>query len=117
MPPYPHTLPEIAALPWLEVAEARYHEMLGVLPPARMSRGCFAVGEPLCHTDDGEPVHDTYVEISGRFFAKPQRLRDFDRNAFVRQICDQLVAVGGAKLAERVRAERMMEGNGGRGND
>lgn len=36
----------------IEIADEQYQHMLNVLPPI-YARGCFAMGEPVAHTEEG----------------------------------------------------------------
>lgn len=40
----------------VEIDEEQYEYMLNVLPP-RYARGCFAMGEPVAHTEGGATYH------------------------------------------------------------
>ena len=55
-----------ASLTIEEVTEERYYEMLGVLPPERMSGGAFLVGEPVDH--NGHFRYDYYFAKDGRYY-------------------------------------------------
>lgn len=87
---YPHTNAELAANPWQETTEEHYYDMLGCVPPARQSGTAFAVGEALCHTDDGRVVYDTFIEIDGKFYCKPCAVDSFDPITFEREVRNQL---------------------------
>lgn len=55
---------------WQEVAEERYMEMLGVLPPAGMIRGAFLVGEPYDHhAGSGKPRFACFKCEGDKYFA------------------------------------------------
>jgi len=57
----------VGKLDWTEVTEARYDEMLGMLPPAvHLYRG-FLVGEPMDHAN-GWPRFTAFVIWRDRFF-------------------------------------------------
>jgi hypothetical protein len=63
-------------MPWKEVDEARYDEMLGVLPPALWLSKGFLVGEPFDHRTCKEtgrfaPTYAAFVAHGGRFFEGP----------------------------------------------
>lgn len=51
----------------LEIDEAQHDYMLNVLPPI-YGRGCFAMGEPVTHTEDGVTFHWA-GKRGARFFA------------------------------------------------
>lgn len=53
---------------WKEIDEARYYEMLGVLPPAAQSGLGFLLGEPYDHNERGLPRFAAFVEINGKFY-------------------------------------------------
>jgi hypothetical protein len=57
-----------ASLSVEEVTEARYYEMLNVLPPERMRGGAFLVGEPFNHNAAGEPRFDYFYQKDGRYY-------------------------------------------------
>jgi hypothetical protein len=86
---YPRNAAELAQ-PWEEVSEARYFDQLGAVPPERQSGRAFAVGEALCHTDDGQVVHAMFVEVGLRFWTRPGLLVHFDPIAFASQVRRQL---------------------------
>ena len=56
-----------ASLTVEEVTEERYYEMLGVLPPERMSGGAFLVGEPV-DAANGQFRYDYYFALDGRYY-------------------------------------------------
>lgn len=69
-----------AARRWLSTTEARYWEMLEVLPPAVMTGYGFMVGEPFDHTREGYPRYSAFVEYpKGTFFeaAEPMTVKEF----------------------------------------
>lgn len=50
---------------WKIVTEARYWEMLGMLPPAcHLGKG-FLVGEPVRHDADGYPMFTPFLTVDG----------------------------------------------------
>ena len=61
---------------WKEVDEARFDEMLGVLPPAlHLSKG-FLVGEPFDHrtctiTGHTMPSYAAFLQHGGKFYEGP----------------------------------------------
>jgi hypothetical protein len=60
-------------MPWREVSEARYDEMLGVLPPALWLAKGFLVGEPFDHrrcsvTHGMRASFAAFVQHEGKFF-------------------------------------------------
>lgn len=64
---------------WLEVNEARFDEMLGVLPPTIMTGLGFLVGEPSCYapcsvTDDVLPKWAAFAQVGERFFEASEPL-------------------------------------------
>lgn len=52
---------------WKEVDEARYDEMLGVLPPIAWTDKGFLVGEPMSHLGD-QPTFVALVRHHGRYY-------------------------------------------------
>lgn len=59
-------------LPWVEVTQERYTEMLEILPPAIMTGLGFLVGEPADHrrctiTNGVRPRYAAFVQYDGRF--------------------------------------------------
>jgi hypothetical protein len=57
-----------AKLIWVEVDEARYDEMLNILPPAIWIEYGFMVGEPWDHGPDGRPRFPTFVKLRGHYY-------------------------------------------------
>lgn len=58
---------------WTEIDEARYDEMLCVLPPETMTDLGFLVGEPTCYdrcsvTGDVLPKWGAFAQVGERFF-------------------------------------------------
>ena len=49
---------------WKKTTEAKYWEMLEILPPACMAYGGFLVGEPWNHSPIGEPRFEAYVTVT-----------------------------------------------------
>jgi hypothetical protein len=61
---------------WQECSAERYDEMLGVLPPERMSGWGFLVGEPSSHrrckiTGDVRADYAAFQRVEGRCYAGP----------------------------------------------
>jgi hypothetical protein len=53
---------------WEETTEARFYEMLNVLPPALWESGGFLVGEPYDHDyGNGQPRYSAYRLKNGRY--------------------------------------------------
>ena len=69
-----------AKLSWVEVDEARYDEMLNILPPAiwDISKG-FLVGEAWDHDADDRPRYAAFVKLRGRYYEAtlPMTLEEF----------------------------------------
>lgn len=66
---------------WAPCTPAKYHEMLGVLPPARWRGGMFLVGEPMDHSiSTGQPRYSAYWHRNGFFFvaSRPLTSAEFD---------------------------------------
>ena len=52
-----------------EVTEERYDEMLGALPPERMTGNAFLVGEPMDHNGEGcRARYELYFTHEGKYF-------------------------------------------------
>lgn len=64
---------------WIKVTEARYWEMLEVLPPEAQTGFGFLVGEATDHNAQGRPRFAAFVEVQGQFFesAEPMTIADF----------------------------------------
>lgn len=54
-------------LPKKEVTEEEYFYFLEVLPPERMAKNAFLVGEPVTH-EKGKALFDLYFERDGKFY-------------------------------------------------
>ena len=76
-------------LRWHEVDEAIYNDQLEALPPARMSNGAFAVGEPWDHDDTGA-IHAVYMKVSGRYWARNDHLSKFNPLTYKSEIKEQI---------------------------
>lgn len=83
---YPHTDAEVAANPWVEIDAKRAMYFLEVLPPARWKDRAFAVGEPLCHLNDGRIVHRVVVEVGNKSYTKPYPIEGFDPMLFACEV-------------------------------
>lgn len=71
---------------WREVTEAKFDEMLNVLPPAAFVRGFshFMVGEPWDHHAlTGQPRFSAYKFTGGKYFefSRPMTFREFKQIA------------------------------------
>jgi hypothetical protein len=53
---------------WREVSEARFDEMLGMLPPAAMTGLGFLVGEAMRHNAGGQPEFTAFAQVGARFY-------------------------------------------------
>ena len=65
---------------WAEVTEARYDEMLNVLPPAAWESGKFLVGEPWDHhAISGAPRCQCFAAHAGRYYvaSRPMTRAEF----------------------------------------
>lgn len=64
---------------WKRTTEAKYEEMLGVLPPAHQVYGGFLVGEAVDHNDKGEPRFRAYAKDNGAYFVsdEPMTIAEF----------------------------------------
>lgn len=61
---------------WKEVPEARYDEMLGILPPAVTTYYGFLVGEPFDHrvcavSGSVRPSYSAFVCLANKFYEGP----------------------------------------------
>jgi hypothetical protein len=57
---------------WTQITEDKYHDMLGVLPPAawNMDAGAFLVGEAMDHhAGTGKPRFSCYKQSDGKFWS------------------------------------------------
>ena len=75
---------------WHETNEETYWQQLEALPPARMSMGAFAMGEPYTHTDKGHAVTSMFVEYRGRFFVRTDETRNFNPVKYHAEIDKQI---------------------------
>lgn len=57
---------------WVEISDEHADHFLEVLPPLYRP-GCFMVGEPAAHADDGTPIHAAVVRIRTRYFMREIR--------------------------------------------
>lgn len=64
---------------WKPTTEAKYYEMLEVLPPAYWTGLGFLVGEPWDHNRHGQPRFEAFVEIKGEYFVNehPMTIAEF----------------------------------------
>lgn len=65
---------------WEPCSEARYHDMLNVLPPAAWIGGGFLVGEPMDHeADTGRPRYMAFYKRGDTYAAsdRPMTVREF----------------------------------------
>jgi hypothetical protein len=53
---------------WKEVTEARYDEMLCILPPAMQTGFGFLVGEPHDHNRQGLPRFAAFIQVDDKFY-------------------------------------------------
>lgn len=63
---------------WHHTTARMYHDMLEVLPPVRMRRGSFLVGEPYDHTAEGEAIYACFQRRPSGYWAKYMTARVFD---------------------------------------
>lgn len=65
---------------FIEVDQARYWEMLEILPPAYMDGKGFLVGEPFTHRRcevskiDNQPTFAPFIEHAGKFYEGEQAM-------------------------------------------
>lgn len=59
---------------WKETTEAKYMEMLEVLPPAIWTRIGFLVGEPFDHNSQGRPRFEAFANVGGKFYVADQNM-------------------------------------------
>ena len=80
---------------WKEVDEARYDEMLGVLPPALWIDKGFLVGEPANHrrctvTSVVRATYAAFINHGDKYYEGPNMTMPEFRAFDVRQLCAQL---------------------------
>ncbi len=51
-----------------EVTEARFDEMLGMLPPLAWDSKGFLVSEAWRHNDAGQPMFAPFLSVNGKFY-------------------------------------------------
>jgi hypothetical protein len=66
---------------WKEVTEARYMDMLEMVPPAVMGPTGFMVGEPASQTAEGELTFAAFRQKDGKHYEadRPMTVREFRR--------------------------------------
>lgn len=69
---------EAAPEEWIETTEAMYWEMMGALPPRKMTRAAFLVGEPLRHNHEGRAVYSCFTRLGDTYKAKNLTTKQFD---------------------------------------
>jgi hypothetical protein len=87
---YPHTEAELKEHKWEETTEDHYYDMLGAVPPFLRSGSAFAVGEGLCQLNDGTEVNTMFIVVDGRYYTKPDKIKDFDAKKYTEQVRHQL---------------------------
>jgi hypothetical protein len=81
-----HVTPESElALMWEEISEKDWWYWIEVVAPAKNEPLAFATGEPTCDGVNGT-IHETCVEINGRYFRRPATIELFDRARYVLEI-------------------------------
>ena len=76
---------QLAPVTWAETDEETYWEMLECLPPARMARGSFLVGEPMDHlASTGEERYEMYRKRGDKFFVSSRPVTNAEFNQFMR---------------------------------
>ena len=71
---------QLAPIEWQDTDKETYWEMLECLPPARMSRGAFLVGEPIDHlASTGEERYEMYRKIGDKYIvsSRPVTIAEF----------------------------------------
>jgi hypothetical protein len=63
---------------WREVSYRIYLEQLKCIPPAKMSHGCFMVGEPYTYDDEGYPVYTAFVAYHNRYFCRRDSVKNYN---------------------------------------
>src|SRR3990167_3936197 len=72
---------------WRPCSEARYHDMLNVLPPAWHERGGFLVGEPWDHdAGNGQPRFAAFRRRGGSFYESDRPMTRAEFCALVGEI-------------------------------
>lgn len=69
---------EAAPDEWIDTTESMYWQMLGVLPPRKMSRAAFLVGEPLRHNEEGRAVYSCFAKLGDTYKAKNLTVKQFN---------------------------------------
>lgn len=64
---------------WIDTTEEMYWQMLEVLPPRKMARGAFLVGEPLRSNGEGESVYACFLRFGDTFKAKNLTVKQFNQ--------------------------------------
>jgi len=100
---YPHTDAEIAANRWEEITEKEYYDLLGAVPPKRNDGLAFALGEELCHTNDGRAVYLMCVKVGERHYKKPGTEASFSSGHFADEVRKQLISDAGPKLLQALK--------------
>jgi hypothetical protein len=62
---------------WIPTTEAMYWEMLECVPPKAQRGGCFLVGEPLRHNENGKAVHACFNKLGDDYFARNLTVEEF----------------------------------------
>ena len=73
---------------WHETNERIYWDQLEVLPPARMERNAFMVGEPWNFDGEGS-IYAAFVEIDNRYFCKNDYLKSLNPERYNQEIKNQ----------------------------
>ncbi len=89
--PYPEveTMFKTGDKSWREVSHKIYWDQLECVPPVRMERNCFMVGEPWHHDERGA-IHTAFVQIGERYFCRMDHLVNFDPVLYRRFIYKQI---------------------------
>lgn len=73
---------------WREISRRIYWQQLECVPPARMRHGCFMVGEPYTHNENGA-VYTAFVEYQGRYFCRHDNGCNFNPIQYKSEVCKQ----------------------------
>jgi hypothetical protein len=71
----------IATIHGVEIDEETYDNMLGAVPPVKLSRGSFLVGEIVKYDHDGRGLYSCFTMFDGKYYAVKLCTKDaFDDN-------------------------------------
>lgn len=71
---------------WRETCEKVYWDQLECVPPARIERGAFLVGECSHHDHSLGAMYACFVQINERYFCKYQPIKFWQPNLYKQEI-------------------------------